>query len=135
MLYRNFFRVIPGVPCFISSFLSTHRYGLGNGRVDGVAIRADGSVQIRENRFQRDGVRIQEGSFEKRLGNLKADEIVVRVRLVAPLGNFQDIESKLRLQVGRRIVFLRLPTPKGGGFFGVTKQHGCSSPTMFPASR
>ncbi|PYU19135.1 MAG: hypothetical protein DMG30_25330 [Acidobacteria bacterium] len=33
------------------------------------------------------------------------------------------------------IADLRLPTPKGGGFFGVTKQHGCSSPTMFPASR
>ena len=47
--------------------------------------------------------------------------------LIAPLlSKFMEAFPDLRL---------RLPTPKGGGFFGVTKQHCCSSPTMFPASR
>ena len=76
-------------------------------RPDRAAIGSDGEIDVQEYFFQGHPVGIQKRPIEQRFGHLKSDEVFVCGGGVAALGCLKDIESELRLAVGKRIVGIR----------------------------
>ncbi len=44
--------------------------------------------------------------LEQRSGNLKTDEVVIAVRGIAFLCDFENVKAEFRLYVGERVIFI-----------------------------
>jgi hypothetical protein len=75
-------------------------------RVDGVAVRADGIVQVAEKELERYRVGFLKGALQKSLGNLEANKTMIVVRRVPLLGDLEDVKAEFRFQVLSRSVFV-----------------------------
>src|SRR3974390_3321136 len=64
-------------------------------------------IFIRNHRIERNAVGILEGTFQHRLRNLEADEVVIAIRSVAVLGDLRHIEAKLCADMRLWIIGIR----------------------------
>src|SRR6476646_1394259 len=69
-----------------------------------VSISANGEIDAPKNRCQFDRVSLEECPFQERLGNLKANEVMVGARRVVAFGHLVYIKGKLHTQVHGGIV-------------------------------
>ncbi len=79
----------------------------GKKLADVMTVGTEHFVFVRENALEIQAVCFLKGLLQERNGNPKTDKVVVTIRGITSLGYLQNVESKFRLYVCQRVLFIR----------------------------
>src|ERR1700730_1968132 len=78
----------------------------GNKAADVSPIGADHLIFVAKDFFQIQTIGLAEGLLQKWSGDLKTDEVVIAIRRIALLSDFENVKAKFCLDVRERVIFI-----------------------------